>query len=101
MFQRVFDYAEVLEDPQALENGYVSEIELPEMGRTKVVGNTIELSETPAEVKPLACELGMHTEAILLEHGYTPAEVSDIQKETEDAKSREFQSGGLQFGSDD
>ena len=101
MFQRVFDYADVLDDPQALENGYISEIALPEMGNTKVVGNTIELSETPAEVKPLACELGMHTEAILLEYGYSPAEVSDIQKETEDAKSREFQSGGLRFASDD
>ncbi len=101
MFQRVFDYADVLNDPQAIENGYVGEIELPEMGRTRVIGNTIELSETPAEVKPLACELGAHTEAILLEYGYSPAEVSDILKETEEAKSREFQSGGLQFGSDD
>lgn len=101
MFQRVFDYADVLDDPQAIENGYVSEIELPDMGTTRVIGNTIELSETPAEVKPLACELGQHTEAILLEYGYSPAEVSDILKETEDAKSREFQSGGLQFGSDD
>lgn len=101
MFQRVFDYEDVLADPQALENGYISEIELPEMGRTKVVGNTIELSETPPEVRPLACELGEHTEAILLEYGYGPAEVRDIRKETEDAKSREFQSGGLQFGTDD
>ena len=101
MFQRVFDYEDVLDDPQALENGYISEIELPEMGRTKVVGNTIELSETPPEVRPLACELGEHTEAILLEYGYGPAEVSEILKETEDAKSREFQSGGLQFGTDD
>ena len=71
------------------------------MGRTKVVGNTIELSETPAEVKPLACELGEHTEAILREYGYGPAEVGDIRKETEAARSREFQSGGLQFGTDD
>ncbi len=101
MFQRVFDYADVLNDPQAIENGYISEIELPEMGRTRVVGNTIELSETPPEVRPLACELGEHTEAILLEYGYRPAEVSDILRETEEAKSREFQSGGLQFGSDD
>ena len=82
-------------------HGYISEIELPEMGKTKVVGNTIELSATPAEVKSLPCELGMHTEAILLEHGYSADEVGDIQRETEEAKSREFQSGGLQFGSDD
>lgn len=64
-------YEDVINDGQALENGYVLEVDHPTRGRLKVIANPWKFSETPAEVAPAYPELGQHTEEVLLGLGYS------------------------------
>src|SRR5581483_4399872 len=66
----VATYEDVVRDPQARANGYVTEVDHPTQGRIPVVGAPWAFSETPASVAPAAPELGQHTEEVLLSLGY-------------------------------
>jgi crotonobetainyl-CoA:carnitine CoA-transferase CaiB-like acyl-CoA transferase len=59
---------ELHEDPQALENGYLIDIESDEGGSFTLVANPVQFDETPPELAR-APEHGEHTETILLELG--------------------------------
>ncbi len=64
-------FQDVLNDPQAIENGFFSEVEHPSAGKIKMMSTPFKFSRTPAEVKTSAPEVGQHTEEILLELGYS------------------------------
>jgi crotonobetainyl-CoA:carnitine CoA-transferase CaiB-like acyl-CoA transferase len=74
----VQSYAEILEDPQAQENGYIVAVDDPRRGPVKIVGCPIKFSETPAQVKCAAPELGQHTEEVLREMGYTWEQIAEL-----------------------
>jgi len=63
--------SEVFEDPQALANEYIIQVEHPVWGKIKMLGFPWTFRETPASVRREAPELGQHTEEILLELGFT------------------------------
>ncbi len=77
--QRVFDYDDVLEDEQALVNGYIVEKEIPHAGRHKVVGNPVHLSKTPGSPKAIFAELGEHTAELMRELGFEEHEIAVVQ----------------------
>ncbi len=54
-------------DPQVIANNYIVEHEIPEIGKTRVVGVPVILSKTPGEARGHAPEFGQHTEEILTE----------------------------------
>ena len=54
-------------DPQALENGYIAEIDHPSLGSIKMVGNPVSFSETPVKVDGYAPCFGQNTEEVLLD----------------------------------
>lgn len=60
---------EVLEDPQARENGYVTEVDHPTGRRITVVRAPVQFDETPTMLGT-APEPGAHTEEVLLEMGH-------------------------------
>ncbi len=64
-------FQDVINDAQAIENGFFSEVEHPSSGKIKVMSTPFKFSRTPAEVRTSAPELGQHTEEILLELGYS------------------------------
>ncbi len=77
--QRVFDYADVLADEQARANGYVVEKEIPHVGRRKLVGNPVHLSETPGSPKALFAEHGEHTAEIMRALGFDDAAIAEVE----------------------
>jgi crotonobetainyl-CoA:carnitine CoA-transferase CaiB-like acyl-CoA transferase len=54
-------------DPQVIANGYVTEIDHPQHGKTAMVGIPVGLSETPGAIQSAAPELGQHTEEVLMD----------------------------------
>jgi CoA:oxalate CoA-transferase len=76
-FAPVNTYAEVVNDPQVLENGYIIEIDHPEWGRMKSIGTPISMSDTPLVPGEVAPEVGQDTEVLLVELGY---EWEDIER---------------------
>jgi crotonobetainyl-CoA:carnitine CoA-transferase CaiB-like acyl-CoA transferase len=72
---------EVINDPQALANEYVTSFDHPVLGKTKMVGFPWDFSQTPASVRREAPELGQHTEEILLEMGYSWDDITDLKNE--------------------
>ncbi len=70
---------EAASDPDVLANGYVTEIDYPEYGKTlKVHGSPWHFSETPAQIG-VAPKLGADNDEILARLGYTPAQIEDFR----------------------
>ncbi len=75
----VQDYYDVLQDPQVLANDYVVEFDHPTAGRVRVIGYPIRFSQTPMRIQREAPEFGQHTEEVLMEHGYSWDEISQLR----------------------
>lgn len=74
--------AEVCSDPQVLAREMVVEIEHPKIGKTKVAGVPIKLSETPGAVMTPPPLLGEHTEAVLTSMlGFSAEEIAALRTE--------------------
>jgi len=74
-------YEDIVNDPQAWENGYIIEMDVPSLGSTKLVGAPVMLSETPAEAQGPPPELGQHTEEVLINLGYSWEEVAEMREQ--------------------
>ena len=81
---RVQDYSEVLNDPQAILNGYFAALHLPATGVHRVVGNVVGLSATPGSVKAGPPGKGEHTDEVLRSLGYAPEEIGLIRSEADE-----------------
>ena len=79
-FGPVNTYAEVAAYEQLYINGYLREVNHPQWGPIKAVGNPITLSDTPALPADWAAELGQHTEEVLLAAGYTWEDIEQLRE---------------------
>lgn len=70
IFGRVQSLSEVINDPQARENEFFTEVEHPVVGQLRLGASPAKFRQNPAKVKARAPELGEHTEEILLSLGY-------------------------------
>ena len=75
----VLDYAGVAQHPQFAPNGYIVDIEHPSLGPMRVPGPPVHMSESPPRVQGGGAELGMHTEQLLLEAGYSWPEIEALK----------------------
>lgn len=71
IFARVQTPSEVVNDEQAIANGFFPEIDHPAAGPIKLVATPVKFHQHPASVKTPAPEVGQHNEEILLEMGYS------------------------------
>ena len=70
---------EASNDPDVLANGYITEVEYPELGKKlKVHGSPWQFSETPAQIGR-APKLGEHNDPILREVGYSDADIAGLR----------------------
>lgn len=70
---------EVFEDPQVQHSGIAAAINHPVRGDTKLVGQPVKLSRTPASIYVSAPDAGEHSDAILTEAGLSPDEIADLR----------------------
>jgi len=72
---------EASQDPDVLANGYISELEYPEIGETlKVHGSPWQFSETPARIGR-APKLGEHNDEILTNLGYDNGDIASLREQ--------------------
>ena len=96
IYNRVASHDDVLSDPQAAANGYIQEIDVDLIGKTKVIGPTVVLSETPGSVKGPPPQLSQHTEEVLLELGYEWEQIEKINEQTRSALRQKFIELGME-----
>ena len=72
-FAPVRTYAEVADDPQVWENGYLAEVD-----GVRVVGTPIRLSDTPARVGGSPPDLGADTMEVLAAAGFSDDELAEL-----------------------
>ena len=70
---------ELVGDEQVAANGLVTELDHSVLGRVKMVGPPVRMSETPLEARTASPALGAHSDAILAEMGYAPAEIQALR----------------------
>ncbi|MDR3083838.1 MAG: CoA transferase [Streptomyces sp.] len=71
--------AEALTGPQAVARGMVAELDHPTAGRVRTVASPLHLSDTPTRIHSAPPTLGQHTEEILTEAGYDPAQIAELR----------------------
>ena len=76
----VLDYAALSEHAQFWANGYLREVEHERLGKMRVHGPPVRMSKTPPEIQGGGPELAQHTEAVLLELGYTWEQIEALNR---------------------
>jgi crotonobetainyl-CoA:carnitine CoA-transferase CaiB-like acyl-CoA transferase len=72
------NYEEVFADPQIRARGMILEVDHPSLGRVRMPGPPVKMSETPPAAARPAPLLGQHTREVLREAGCSDAEIDTL-----------------------
>ena len=75
----IYRIDEVFADPQVRHIGIARAIDHPSRGPQELVGQAVELSRTPWELRSATPEKGEHTDAVLTALGYEPAAIAQLR----------------------
>ena len=77
----IYNMEQVYRDPQVLAREMLVDTEDPELGTIHNIGVPVKLSATPGSIRRRAPALGEHSAEILMEHGFSQAEVDSLLAE--------------------
>lgn len=75
----VYNYAQLVDDPQIKHNHTFVEYDHPTEGRVKTPGFPIRFSKTPSKIERGAPIVGEHTRQVLSEAGYSPDTIDRLE----------------------
>jgi crotonobetainyl-CoA:carnitine CoA-transferase CaiB-like acyl-CoA transferase len=75
----IYTMDEVFNDPQVRHSGIATPVHHPARGETKLVGQPVKLSRTPASIYVSAPDAGEHSDTILADLGLSAAEITDLR----------------------
>ena len=78
----IYNMEQVYQDPQVLARKMLVVTEDPELGTIRNIGVPVKLSATPGSIRRRAPALGEHSSEILLERGFSQAEVDGLLAES-------------------
>ena len=70
--------SEVIEDPQLIANGVIVATDSTEPGYDRALATPVSISGSPQRIPGRAPEIGAHTRALLLEHGYREEQIDAL-----------------------
>jgi formyl-CoA transferase len=76
----IYKINEVFDDPQVKHLNITRHVTHPLLGDVEVVGQSIELSRSKWSVRSPTPEAGEHTDAVLGELGYAPADIASLRE---------------------
>jgi len=76
----IYTIDKMFADPQVQTLGMAQPVVHPELGRQELVGQGVNLSRTPAQLRKHAPDAGEHTREILEQLGYAAAAIDDLKK---------------------
>jgi crotonobetainyl-CoA:carnitine CoA-transferase CaiB-like acyl-CoA transferase len=71
--------AQVMEDPQTAARAMIQRVVHPRLGEIPVVGTPVKFSRMKAGVRTPAPQQGEHTDQVLAEYGYSPADIAALR----------------------
>jgi crotonobetainyl-CoA:carnitine CoA-transferase CaiB-like acyl-CoA transferase len=77
---RVMSLPEVFADPQTIDQEMVVSTEHPGHGEVSMLGFPIKFTEAPCRLRGPAPDLGVDTDAVLRELGYSPKEITRLRE---------------------
>jgi crotonobetainyl-CoA:carnitine CoA-transferase CaiB-like acyl-CoA transferase len=80
-FGKVLHVNEAFDDPQVKHRKLVAEFADEKKGKMNLLSSPIRMSATPADIYRAPADFGEHTEEVLKELGYKPAEIEAMKKE--------------------
>ena len=77
----IYTMDKIFTDPQVLHRQMLKKLDHPKVGKVKVTGVPIKLSDTPGEVETAPPILGQHTQEILTELGFSDQDIKKLRQE--------------------
>jgi crotonobetainyl-CoA:carnitine CoA-transferase CaiB-like acyl-CoA transferase len=77
----IYRMDQVFADPQVRHMGIAAEVEHRKLGKLRLINQPVKLSRTPAKLVTASPERGEHTQEILLEQGYSGADIEKFKNE--------------------
>lgn len=75
----IYSIDQTFADPQVEALGIAQTVTHPRLGEIALVGQPVELSRTPARIETASPAAGAHTDALLADLGYAPADIASLR----------------------
>jgi crotonobetainyl-CoA:carnitine CoA-transferase CaiB-like acyl-CoA transferase len=90
IWERVRNHADVLSDPQNIDNKYIVELDVPAIGTTRTVGPLMAFSATPTPEQRPPPVLGSDTAAVMTGLGFADADINGVQTHNDAVREELF-----------